>query len=232
VFETVSSSEGLRLAPSRDDPDPATIADPLSGAGALQTRILKPAVRRSYLAHGRRRGDNRRGSEAFIELEWDDALDLVAAELSRVRTEVGNEAIYAGSYGWASAGRFHHAQSQIHRFIRCFGGYTDSVDSYSYAVGEVLLPHILGEGAEEHYALLPTWQELAESTGLVVAFGGLSLRNTQINSDGVGQHLTRDGQQACVAAGSSSSQYLRSATTPGTSSTPSGSVRDLARMRR
>jgi hypothetical protein len=29
---------------------------------------------------------------------------------------------YGGSYGWASAGRFHHAQSQLHRFLQKFGG--------------------------------------------------------------------------------------------------------------
>ena len=63
-------------------------------------------------------------------MEWDEALDLVAAELRRVRTEHGNEAIFGGSYGWASAGRFHHAQSQLHRFLNCIGGYTASVNSY------------------------------------------------------------------------------------------------------
>ena len=29
----------------------------------------------------------------------------------------GAEAVFGGSYGWSSAGRFHHAQSQLHRFL-------------------------------------------------------------------------------------------------------------------
>jgi len=37
----------------------------------------------------------------------------------------------AAPYGWASAGRFHHSQSQLHRFLNQLGGYTYSVQSYS-----------------------------------------------------------------------------------------------------
>jgi len=58
-----------------------------------------------------------------VEVEWDEALDLVAGELNRVKAAHGNRAIFGGSYGWSSAGRFHHAQSQIHRFLNSFGGY-------------------------------------------------------------------------------------------------------------
>ena len=72
------------------------------------------------------------------------ALDLVARELRSVKARCGNEAIYGGSYGWASAGRFHHAQSQLHRFLKGFGGYTASTNTYSSAAGERILPHILG----------------------------------------------------------------------------------------
>ena len=72
------------------------------------------------------------------------ALDLLARELRSVKARCGNEAIYGGSYGWASAGRFHHAQSQLHRFLKGFGGYTASTNTYSSAAGERILPHILG----------------------------------------------------------------------------------------
>ena len=64
----------------------------------------------------------------------------LAGELRRVRDEHGNESIFGGSYGWASAGRFHHAQSQLHRFLNCIGGYTRSVNSYSLGASEVILP--------------------------------------------------------------------------------------------
>lgn len=64
-------------------------------------------------------------------------LDLLARELRSVKARCGNEAIYGGSYGWASAGRFHHAQSQLHRFLKGFGGYTASTNTYSSAAGGV-----------------------------------------------------------------------------------------------
>ena len=48
------------------------------------------------------------------------------------------------SYGWASAGRFHHSQSQLHRFLNTIGGYTRSVNTYSSGASEVILPHVVG----------------------------------------------------------------------------------------
>ncbi len=42
---------------------------------------------------------------------------LVSRELTRVKSGFGNRAIFAGSYGWSSAGRLHHAKSLLHRFM-------------------------------------------------------------------------------------------------------------------
>jgi len=93
-------------------------------------RILRPAVRRGWLEGG---GGAARGRDAFVEVEWDEALDLAARELARVKAEHGNASIYGGSYGWGSAGRFHHPQGLLHRFLNLHGGYTASVNSYSCA---------------------------------------------------------------------------------------------------
>src|SRR6202035_4940080 len=116
------------------------------------TRVRRPAVRRGWLERAAKGLDptpsDRRGAEPFVELDWDEALDLLAAELLRVRDRHGNEAVFGGSYGWASAGRFHHAQSQLHRFLNCIGGYTGSVNSYSLGATEVILPHVVGDAAE------------------------------------------------------------------------------------
>ena len=71
------------------------------------------------------------------------ALDLVAKELARIKDRYGNTSIFGGSYGWSSAGRFHHAQSQVHRFLNMIGGYVRSVDTYSLGAGMVILPHVV-----------------------------------------------------------------------------------------
>ncbi len=102
--------------------------------------------------------------DPFVELPWSETLDLLAGELSRVHRDYGASAIYGGSYGWASAGRFHHAQSQVHRFLNiAFGGYVRSVNSYSAGASAVILPHILGpfEGISRRNV---TWEQICEHT--------------------------------------------------------------------
>ena len=131
------------VTPHPDDPAPSPLLGNIPGALRHATRVRRPAVRRGWLEHGPGPSD-RRGHDPFCEVSWDKALDLVAAELARVRGAHGNEAIFGGSYGWASAGRFHHAQSQLHRFLALGGGYIASRNTYSLGTSEVLLPHLVG----------------------------------------------------------------------------------------
>ena len=161
-------------------------------------RILRPAVRRGWLEGA---GGAARGRDAFVEVEWDEALDLAARELARVKAEHGNASIYGGSYGWGSAGRFHHPQGLLHRFLNFHGGYTASVNSYSCAAMEVILPHVIGGASDAIYSSAPHWDEITEHTELIVAFGGLALKNTQINSGGLARHVARSAQLTAREAG-------------------------------
>ena len=125
---------------------------------------------------------------------------MSAGELNRVKQAHGNAAIFGGSYGWSSAGRFHHAQSQVHRFLNAFGGYVRHVDSYSLGAARVLMPHIVAS-MDELCATHTSWDVLAEHTQLFVAFGGLPLKNTQISSGGAGDHRVRNGLRRMAEAG-------------------------------
>ncbi len=118
----VRNGQLVTMRPFPDDPDPSPIGNSIPGARADAVRIAQPMIRAGWLKHGPRRKDNARGQEPFVAVPWDEALDIVATELNRVKTRFGNAAIFAGSYGWASAGRFHHAQSQMRRFLNLFGG--------------------------------------------------------------------------------------------------------------
>ena len=140
-------------------------------------------VRRGWLERGPG-PDARRGLDGYVPMEWDEVLDRLAAELRRVQQQHGCEAIFGGSYGWSSAGRFHHAQSQVHRFLNTsLGGYVRSVNSYSAGASGPILPHVIGT-MEEVARRNVTWEQIVEHTwnDRVVASGSLnqvvfSLRN-------------------------------------------------------
>jgi biotin/methionine sulfoxide reductase len=90
--------------------------------------------------------------------------------------------VYGGSYGWASAGRFHHAQSQVHRFLNCLGGYVRHVNSYSLGTSTVLLPYVIADvNVLQTHATAKT--VIAEHSELVVAFGGLSPKNAAVSPE-------------------------------------------------
>jgi biotin/methionine sulfoxide reductase len=183
---TVDGDDIVAVEGHPDDPAPSPLLGNFVDGIRHDARVRRPAIRRGWLENGPG-PDPRRGTEPFVEVEWAEALDLVAAELGRVRAEHGNEAIFGGSYGWASAGRFHHAQSQLHRFLNCIGGYTRSVHSYSLGASEVILPHVVG-GINEVLARATTWKTILEHTELVVAFGGMNVKNGWVSPGGVTVH--------------------------------------------
>lgn len=195
----VQGGKLVELSPFAADPNPSSIGKFDPAVLTAPSRIKSPMVRAGYLASPRS-PSGRRGEDAFVPVSWEKAIDLVAAELARVREDHGNEAIFGGSYGWASAGRFHHAQSQLHRFLNVLGGYTAAVNTYSYAAAEVILPHVNGDTSGLEYGHT-SWPVIAEHTELFVLFGGIPLKNSQVSAGGLGAHHAQGGLHACRNAG-------------------------------
>ncbi|MEQ6202299.1 molybdopterin guanine dinucleotide-containing S/N-oxide reductase [Sulfitobacter sp. HNIBRBA2951] len=187
------------LHPFEEDPDPSPIAGSIPATLTDANRITAPMVRKSWLDHGPGTAGEKRGREEFAEVTWAQAEQLIADELTRVIAKHGNESIFAGSYGWASAGRFHHAQGHLKRFLNLLGGFTKHVNSYSLAAGEVILSHVLGDASYIYEAT--HWPSVIENTDLVVAFGGLPLSNAAIGQGGLGAHHTAGALKAARAAG-------------------------------
>ena len=185
--------------PEVSDRNPSPVLGNLVGSVTHRSRITAPAVRRGWLEQGPGPTD-KRGSDEFVEVSWDELTDLLSGELRRVVGEYGNSAIYGGSYGWASAGRFHHAQSQVHRFLNCIGGYTRSVHSYSLGATGVIMPHVLG-AHWKMFSRSTSWNVIAEHTELLVAFGGVPVKNTGINHGGTSDHPTLGSLDAMRARG-------------------------------
>jgi len=191
----------LAVHPYEVDREPTPIGQSLLDALDADCRIPQPMVRAGYLKDQWRSDGAGRGVEPFVAVSWDRALDLAAEALRRVRREYSNDAIYGSSYGWASAGRFHHAQSQIHRFLNQFGGYTTSVNTYSSAAAEVIIQHVLGIPFLKLVREAPTPEEIAKHTKTLVLFGGAALKNTQVNAGGIGAHSAEAQLLQLKAAG-------------------------------
>ncbi len=192
--------QAVKLHPFSKDPDPSPIGLHMLSDEVSRLRVLRPSVRKSWLEHGPGAAPEKRGQEPFVEVSWDEALDLVAKELARVKDKHSNRAIFGGSYGWSSAGRFHHAQSQVHRFLNSVGGYVRHQDSYSLGAARVLMPHIVAP-MEELMAMHTSWNVLAENCKLFVTFGGVPRKNSQINAGGATLHHVKGGLYDMRAAG-------------------------------
>ncbi|RZL97107.1 MAG: Asp-tRNA(Asn)/Glu-tRNA(Gln) amidotransferase GatCAB subunit C, partial [Variovorax sp.] len=200
AFQARWQDDQLTVRPHPRDPDPNPIIDNLPGALRHPVRVSTPMVRRGWLERGPG-PDTARGSDDYVPMGWDEVLDRLAAELRRVQQRHGVEGIFGGSYGWSSAGRFHHAQSQVHRFLNTsLGGYVRSVNSYSAGASNVMLPHILGS-IEAVSMRNVTWNQIVEHTEVLLAFGGMALKNTRVGSGGISQHVEREAMRRAAERG-------------------------------
>lgn len=200
AFHAGMEGERLIVRPHPADPDPNPLIDNFPDALRHPARIAAPAIRRGWLERGPAAA-NMRGRDEYVQVSWDKALDLLSRELLRLRDAYGPSTIFGGSYGWSSAGRFHHVQSQIHRFLNvAMGGYVRSVNSYSAGCAEVLIPHVLGS-YEKAVRRNVTWAQISRHTEVVLAFGGMALKNSRVAGGGVSQHVERGAMREATERG-------------------------------
>ncbi|MEZ5631325.1 MAG: molybdopterin guanine dinucleotide-containing S/N-oxide reductase [Burkholderiaceae bacterium] len=200
VFGARLDGDRLIVRPHASDPDPNQIIDNFVTALRHPVRVREPVVRRGWLERGPG-PDPARGSDEFIALPWNEVLDRLAEELQRIKNTYGAEAIFGGSYGWSSAGRFHHAQSQVHRFLNTtLGGYVRSVNTYSAGASGVILPHVMGS-MDDVARRNVTWEQIVDHTDVVLAFGGMALKNMRVASGGVSRHIERNAMRDAARRG-------------------------------
>ena len=200
------------VRPFAGDDDPSPLLGNLRRLDSAPVAGPDPAIRRGWLEDGPG-PSTRRGSDEFVAVSWDELTELLADELRRIVDTHGNEAIYGGSYGWASAGRFHHAQSQVHRFLKMLGGYTFSRHSYSLGATGVIMPRVVGTH-DDLFKRSTDWDVIAENTDLMVCFGGVGAE--ELGGQSRRHHRTSDPRRAaidCASAAGGSSRSARCATT-------------------
>src|SRR6185437_2192299 len=187
------------VRPFEHDPHPSPMIEAWPDMVAAPSRIQRPMVREGYLRGGAARSGAGRGREPFVPVSWDRALALAAEALADTKRRYGNSAIFGGSYGWSSAGRLHHARTLVRRFLFAFGGCVDQVNNYSWAAAQVLLTRVVGTYDSVHK--VTDWRNVAAHTKLFVAFGGLNLKNLQVNSGGAAEHGSEKWLRATANAG-------------------------------
>jgi biotin/methionine sulfoxide reductase len=187
AFRVWRRPDGIEILPHPRDPAPSRLLANIPAAVGHRARIARPMVRHGWLEDGPG-PDRRRGHDRFVAVPWPQVLDLAAAELRRVYAEHGPRAVFGGSYGWASAGRFHDAQHQIHRFLNLAGGYVRSVNSYSSGAATVILPYVVGPQSLVAGNSV-SWDELVAESAVVLAFGGMALKNNDVGGGGSSEHI-------------------------------------------
>jgi anaerobic dimethyl sulfoxide reductase subunit A len=86
----------------------------------------------------------KRGEGKFTRISWEEALDMLATELKRVREKYGNSAIYL-PYGTGSYNQINGRQT-ADRLLNLFGGSLGYYNSYSWACISQATPYVYGTG--------------------------------------------------------------------------------------
>ena len=152
----VADRRVVALRPFDRDPDPSPIGASLVDAVEAECRIAQPMVRAGYLDRGPAAGGVGRGAEPFVAVPWDEALDLVAAELGagprRARQRGDLRRLVRLGERRPVPPRAEPAAPvpELHRRLHvCPQNY------YASARREVILPHVVGDidevlGARRH----------------------------------------------------------------------------------
>ena len=182
----VENDKIINTEPFHADPAPPNISQLVPNAVHHSKRVDQPYVRKGWL---KKNTTSARGNDEYVPLSWEDAIELAANELIRVKNDFGNEAIFGGSYGWASAGRFHHSQSQLHRFLNSIGGYVSSYASYSTGAAQAIIPHVLGLNFHKvTWGEINSWKLIKKHTDNLIIFGGINPKNSQVSMGGSTEH--------------------------------------------
>lgn len=133
----------------------------------------------------RRTGE--RGSGQWEEVSWDEALDLVASELKRVKETYGNEAIWY-HYGSGSTGGNITKRGTWPRLLNTYGGYLGQYGDYSTAQITAAYPYHYGQSVTGNSF------EDVQNSRLQVMFGNNPLE-TRMSGGGelaVAQRIRKD----------------------------------------
>jgi len=129
----------IRITSDDDVPDSE---DTLQLRGCLKCRGYRDLLySRDRLLYPLKR-TGKRGSGKFERVSWDEALDTIASNLSRVMRQYGPDAIFM-NYATGNAGRLSE-RAWMKRLLGLNGGYLSYYGSYSTACTQMATPYTYG----------------------------------------------------------------------------------------
>ncbi len=194
----VESGRIVSVKPWEKDPAPSHQLAGVLDSIYSPTRIKYPMVRRAWLEKGPGASPETRGTDDFVRVTWDQAIDLVAKELVRVEKTHGPTGTFAGSYGWKSPGRLHNCQSLLRRMMNLKGNFVNASGDYSSGAAQVIMPHVVG--TLEMYEQQTVWPVVVDNTQLMVFWGADPIVTNQISWT-IGDHGGYEGMKALKAKG-------------------------------
>lgn len=84
----------------------------------------------------------KRGEGKFERISWDEALDIIATEMERVKEKYGNGALFV-PYGTGSYNQL-NGSSTARRLLNLFGGHLGTYNNYSWAAAQAATPTVYG----------------------------------------------------------------------------------------
>lgn len=166
VHPQVADGRLTGLIPYAGDYAPSPNLAKLAALSYSANRIRKPAVREGWLKCRGGNGESR-GSDRFVEVDWDTAMTLAAEAMTGVYDNFGPSAVFAKSYGWMSPGKVNSAVTLVNRLCRLMGGFTECVNSYSTAAISTILPYVVGMPDPK----VKSWDSVLANAKCVVFWG-------------------------------------------------------------
>ncbi len=123
------------------DDRPDTIAAPQLRACVRGRSYLRRQYHPDRLTQPLKR-IGRRGEGNFALISWDEAFDLVAREMQRVKDTYGNGALFV-PYGTGSYNQLNGSQT-ARRLMNLLGGCLGITNSYSWAAINIATPYVFG----------------------------------------------------------------------------------------
>ena len=137
----IAHVENGRITRLDTDDRPDTLAAPQLRACARGRAYLRRQYHPDRLRFPLKRV-GRRGEGQFVRCTWEEAIELVAGELQRVKAKYGNEALFV-PYGTGSYNQLNGSHT-ARRLMNLFGGCLGIYNSYSWGAINIATPTVYG----------------------------------------------------------------------------------------